>query len=257
MTILDEIVANKRVEIAARKQELPLAKLRAAAALGPRPAFASALRSVPMGLIAEVKRRSPSAGAIRDPFDPPAIARAYQAGGAQAISVLVDEKYFGGGADDVGAVRSSVRLPILYKEFVVDEWQAWHARSLGASAILLIAAVLDDRALRSLMSAVHDADLESLVEVHDVAELKRAADAGAALIGVNNRDLRDFSVRLETSYRCVAEAPKGCTFVSESGIRSADDVRKLKDAGVHAVLVGEHLLKQKDLARAVKELMGS
>ncbi len=256
MSILEEIVANKRTEIAGLKTSCPRRALEMAAAeRAPAPGFAAALRSAPIGLIAEVKRRSPSAGAIREPFDPPAIARSYASGGAQALSVLIDGKYFGGGEADFRAVRLAVALPMLYKEFVVDDWQIWHAASLGASAVLLIAAALDDRALASLMTSCAAARVEPLLEVHNEAEMKRAAASGAKLVGVNNRDLATFTVSLDTSIRLKALAPESCTLVSESGVRSADDVVRLRRAGFHAVLVGERLLRQNDLDAAVRALM--
>jgi indole-3-glycerol phosphate synthase len=256
MTILASILTDKRAEIARRKAGTPEAALRAAAAERPRPpGFAAALRSRPVGLIAEVKRRSPSAGAIREPFDPPAIARAYEAAGAQAVSVLMDAKYFGGGEADFRAVRAAVGLPMLYKEFVVDPWQIAHASALGASAVLLIAGALGDAELRSFSGAVRAAGLEPLVEVHDEAELERALACGAGLVGINNRDLRTFVTSVETTVRLAGRVPAGVTLVSESGIRGPDDVARLRAAGVHAILVGEHLLRQADVGAAVRGLM--
>ena len=255
MNILAEIIAHKRLEVAAWKQVRPLETLRAAPAVPPPP-FAAALRAAPIGLIAEAKRRSPSAGAIREPFEPAAIAAAYARAGAQAMSVLMDRKYFAGGEDAFCVVRAAVPLPLLYKEFVVDPWQVWHARALGASAVLLIAAALDDRELSALLAECRAAGLEVLLEVHDEVEMRRAAASGAECIGVNNRDLRTFTVDLGTTERLKTLAPARCTLVSESGIRSAADVLRLKAAGVQAVLVGEQLLRQPDLERAVRELMG-
>ncbi len=208
-----------------------------------------------MGLIAEVKRRSPSAGTIRDPFDPVAIARAYEAAGAQALSVLMDAKYFGGGEADFRSVREAVALPMLYKEFVVDPWQIAHAAALGASAVLLIAGAVETAQLRDLSAATRAAGLEPLVEVHDGTDLDLALAAGADLVGINNRDLRTFATTIETTLRLAARVPAGVTRVSESGIRGADDVARLRAAGVHAILVGEHLLRQADLGAAVRELM--
>ncbi len=254
--ILARIIADKRAEVAGRKGLLPLDRLRAAAQATAGPAdFIAALRSRPISLIAEVKRRSPSAGPLREPFDPAAIARAYAEAGAAALSVLLDEKYFGGGEAPFRTVRAAVPLPLLYKEFVVDEWQIWHARSLGAAAVLLIAAVLPDAELQPLLAVCHAAGLAALLEVHDEPELHRAAACGARLIGINNRDLRTFTASLDTTFRLRALAPVRCTLVSESGIRTADDVRRLRAAGVHAVLVGESLLRQPDLQEAVRNLM--
>ena len=256
MNILEEIVANKRIEVAAFRKERSMDALQSAAQRRNRaPDLIQALRSAPIGLIAEVKRRSPSAGAIREPFDPPSIASAYEKAGAQAVSVLMDRKFFGGGEENFRAVRAAIGLPLLYKEFVIDEWQIWHAASLGASAALLIAAVLDDAQLRDLASLCREAGVEALVEVHDDQEMMRVAALPVRCIGVNNRDLKTFRTSLETTLRLKPLAPKECTLISESGIRSAADVARLKEAGVHAVLVGECLLRQSELGQAVNELM--
>ncbi len=257
MNLLDEINANKRVELVDRKAAKPLATLCGQALRTPPPPdFVASLRSVPIGLIAEVKRRSPSAGPIREPFDPSAIAKAYEQGGAQAISTLMDEKYFGGGESDFRTVRAAVKIPLLYKEFVVDPWQLWHARSIGASAALLIVACLDQGELLSLMAVCREAGLAALVEVHDEEETHRAVDAGAEIIGVNNRNLKTFKVSLETTHRLSALVPPGTLLVGESGIYTAEDVVRLKQAGAQAVLVGESLLRQGDVVAAVRALMG-
>jgi indole-3-glycerol phosphate synthase len=257
MNMLDEIVAHKRTEVAAAKQKTSVDALRQRAEALPRPPdFLSALRSGRMGLIAEVKRRSPSAGVIREPFDPTAIVRAYAGAGAQAISVLMDRKYFGGGEADFQAVRGAVLLPLLYKEFVLDEWQIWHAAALGASAALLIVATLSRSELEHLLRVCFEARVAVLTEVHDEAEMEVAVGCGATCIGINNRDLKSFAVDLETTFRLMNLAPPSSLLVSESGIRSVEDVVRLKEAGVQAVLVGEHLLRQRDPGQAVQELMG-
>ena len=256
MNILDDILADKRMEIEQRKALQPTAKLRILAWASPfAPDFTVALRAAPLALIAEVKRRSPSAGEIRTPFDPAVIARDYAAAGAQALSCLMDEKYFGGGAEQFRAVRAAVQLPLLYKEFVVDEWQIWHARVLGASAVLLIAAALDDADLQHLLGLCRQAGLEPLLEVHNAAEMRRAAASGAQLIGINNRDLTTFQTTLETTFHLKQLAPPGTLLVSESGIHTADDIRRLRAAGIGAALVGESLLRQPDLQEAVRRLM--
>lgn len=256
MNVLEEIIAHKRGEIARAKATTPLDALRReAGARAKAPDFRAALAARPMGLIAEVKRRSPSAGNIREPFDPVAIAKAYAAGGAQALSVLMDEKYFGGGAADFRSVRAAVELPLLYKEFVVDRWQVWHAASSGASAVLLIVAALDRRELVSLMTDIREAGLQPLVEVHDESEAAIAVDAGADMIGINNRNLKTFVTSLDTTARVMKTLPSSVFIISESGIRNSDDTRQLKSLGVGAVLVGEHLLRKPDLAAAVKALM--
>ena len=256
MNILARIVENKKKELVFFKSRCPEDILRPMTQkISLRPDFLQSLRSVPMGLIAEVKRRSPSAGAIRENFDPAQIARAYEVAGAQAISVLMDQKFFGGGAEDFRIVRGAVALPLLYKEFVIDPWQVWHAASLGASAVLLIAAVLDDQSIASLAACCREAGLEPLVEVHDEKEMRRVVALGMRCIGVNNRDLRTFKVSIETTLRLKELAPKECTLIGESGIRSAEDVARLKAGGVHAILVGEHLLRQADVEQAVRKLM--
>lgn len=250
VNVLEEILARKRAEIARRRQAG-----RPVPPASPPPPLAAALRAVPIGLIAEVKRRSPSAGVIRDPWNPVAVARAYCEAGAHAVSVLVDEADFGGGEADFRAVRAAIPLPMLYKEFVVDEWQIAHAAALGASAVLLIVAALDDAALRDFQRLALERGVEALVEVHDERELDRALAAGATLIGVNNRDLRTFRTDIATTLRLAPRVPPSVTLVSESGIRSAADVRRLQAAGAHAILVGEHLLRQPDVVRAVRRLM--
>ena len=256
MSILDDIIANKKEEIGVCRANWPVDALRELAKdREAPPEFVASLAAMPMGLIAEVKRRSPSAGLIRDPFDPFAIARAYADAGAQAISVLMDRKFFGGGEDDFRTVRSAVPLPLLYKEFVVDEWQIWHAASLGASAVLLIAAVLETRAIAKLLDICREARLEALVETHDEEDMSKLAGMPIRCVGVNNRDLRTFSVALETTLRLRELAPEGALLVSESGIGTAEDVRRLRDGGVNALLVGESLLRKPDPGAAVRELM--
>lgn len=257
MNILQKIMADKRREISARRERVLLKEMeRQARDRRDPPSFLRALRAKPVGLIAEVKRRSPSAGLIRTPFHPATIARAYEAGGAQALSVLMDGPYFGGGEEDFAVVRGAVGLPLLYKEFVLDPWQVFHARALGASAILLIVAALPRRALAALHAQALDAGLTPLVEVHDRREMKVAVDLGATCIGINNRNLKTFVTTLDTTFRLSALAPRGCCLVSESGIASPEDVVQVREAGASAVLVGEHLLRQRNLRRAVRNLMG-
>jgi indole-3-glycerol phosphate synthase len=179
----------------------------------------------------------------------------YEQGGAQAVSCLMDARYFGGGPEDFHRVRGATVLPLLYKEFVIDPWQVWQAKSLGASVVLLIVAALPSRELRDLLATVKEAGLMHLVEVHSEEELRKAADSGAECIGVNNRDLRTFEVSLETSFRLAAHAPDNCTLISESGIWTAEDVAQLHKHGFQGILVGEHLLKQTDIVQAVQDLM--
>lgn len=255
MSVLLEILTNKRAEVAAHKARQPLADLVGAVEAAPRPDFIAALRSRPISLIAEIKRRSPSGGSIREPFEPAALARDYATAGAQALSVLVDEKYFGGGEAVLRAARGAVELPILYKEFVVDEWQIWHAAACGASAALLIVAALTPAELGRLLDVCDAAQVEPLVEVHDEAEADLAVASGARVIGVNNRNLKTLKTDLETTHRLRPRIPADRLLVGESGIRAADDVLRLRAAGAQAVLVGEHLLRQPDLLKAVRDLM--
>jgi len=257
--ILTKILADKRVEIDERKRQEGIDGLRERALARPTPPdFATALAAGAIGLIAEVKRRSPSAGVIRDPFIPEDIAKSYQQAGAQAISVLVDEKYFGGGEDIFRAVRSTIDLPMLYKEFVIDEWQVWHAAALGASAILLIAAALPEERLAELMEIARAARLETLFETHDADEIAIASRLNANLIGINNRDLKTFEVSLQTTLELKGLAPPEAMIVSESGIKNSDDVELLMEHGVDAILVGQQLLDHgKDPAREIANLMAA
>ena len=243
-------MAHKRREIEARK---PLQKLEQEGASPPD--FIAALQAAPIALIAEVKRQSPSAGVIREPFDPAKIARAYEAAGAQAISCLMDEKYFGGGEELWKAVRAAVAVPMLYKEFVIDSWQILHAKALGASAVLLIIAALGPVELKKFIRQIQALGMTPLVEVHTAEEMQQAIDAEALCIGINNRDLKTFETNIETTLALRELAPADCTLISESGIRTSADVKKLYEAGISAVLVGESLLRQPDLEAAVRSLM--
>jgi indole-3-glycerol phosphate synthase len=253
MSILDKIVADKRVEVAALKASNPMGSWKMPEVVPDD--FVTALRSAPMGLIAEIKRKSPSAGIIREPFDPVAIAQGYEAAGASAISCLMDRAYFGGGEDDFRAVRAAVSLPMLYKEFVVDVWQIAHAQQLGASGVLLIAAVLSDLELRSFSVEVFERGMTPLVEVHDRKEMDRALQMGATCIGINNRNLKTFETTLEVTYALAREMPDEITLISESGIRTSEDVLALQQCGVQALLVGEQLLRQPCPREAVDNLM--
>ena len=263
MTILDRILEHKRGEIEAAKARLPLEEVRRhaeEAAAGARPRFREALRRAGGGgrvaLIAEVKKASPSKGVIRADFDAAALARWYEEGGAAAVSVLTDERFFQGGLADLDRVRAAVALPVLRKEFILDPYQVYEARAHGADAILLIAAALGDAELRSLIELAESLHLDALVEVHSEGELARALEAGATLVGINNRDLRTFVTTLDVTRRLVPLIPAGATIVSESGIASHEDVRELAALGVHAMLVGEALAKERDVVGAVRRLLG-
>jgi indole-3-glycerol phosphate synthase len=258
MGVLDEIVSHKRSELAALKAGRPMGALVAACrGLAPARDFEAALRP-PAGervrLIAEVKRGSPSQGLFRADLDPVAQATIYARAGAAAVSVLTDARYFHGSLDDLVHVRAAVAVPVLRKEFIVDEYQLWEARAAGADAVLLIVAALDDATLRDLLHAAKGAGLTTLVEVHTASELDRALRLGAPVIGVNNRDLRTLATSLEPSLTLLPQIPPGPLAVSESGLATAGDVARVVAAGAHAVLVGETLLRAADVAAKVREL---
>lgn len=210
-----------------------------------------------MSLIAEFKRRSPSAGVIRDEKDPGTVAKAYEAGGARALSVLTEPEFFAGSDDDVRAAREESSLPILRKDFVVDPYQLVEARAAGADAVLLIVAALEPRGLRLLISEAETWGLDALVEVHDAADLKTALEAEASLVGINQRDLRTFQVDRGLAVRMQSEIPDDVVVVAESGISTREEVRALQDAGIDGVLVGERLMRSEDPAGAVVELLGN
>ena len=260
MTILDEIFAHKRVEVEQRRAALPLAELRTQAESSP-PAldFVAALRRKDgqrPALIAEVKCASPSRGLIARDFDPLALARVYQANGASAISVLTDERYFKGSLEYLRQIAGlRPRLPLLRKDFLLDSYQVYEARAAGADAVLLIAAYLEPQRLAELHTLANELGMAALVEVHSQDELEKAlAACKPALIGVNNRDLRDFSVNLDTTLRLRPYVPAGTCLVAESGIHSPEDVARLAAAGVDAVLVGEALVAAGDTAGMVRSL---
>jgi len=258
MGVLDEIVAHKRTELVGHKAGRPLAALVAACrGLPPARDFEAALRpgaGERIRLIAEVKRGSPSRGLFRADLDPVTQATSYAGAGAAAVSVLTDAKYFHGSLADLVAVRAAVPVPVLRKEFIVDEYQLWEARAAGADAALLIVAALDDAALGDLLSAAKGVGLAALVEVHTAAELDRALRMDAPVIGVNNRDLQTLTTSLEPSLALLPHIPPGRLAVSESGLASGADVARVATAGAHAVLVGETLLRAPDVAATVREL---
>ena len=261
MTILAEICTAKRAEVAARKAATSTADLTARAAMRSAPrGFRAALdASVAAGrhaLIAEIKKASPSKGLIRADFDPPAHARAYAEGGATCLSVLTDAPYFQGHEDYLIAARAACDLPVLRKDFTVDPWQALEARSIGADAILLIAAALDDTCMAECEAAAIELGLDVLVEVHDAAEMERAARLETRLVGVNNRNLKTFDVDFRRTYDLIAHAPAGCTFVAESGLSQRADLDELAAHGVHCFLIGEALMRHTDVAAATRAMVG-
>lgn len=260
-TILDEITRRKRGEIARDKAAMSLAAIHAEMATAPPPRdFAAALGVPGISLIAEVKRASPSKGVLRPDLDPVTLARAYEASGAASVSVLTDEHYFRGSLDDLRAVRQSIDLPVLRKDFILDPYQVYQARTAGADAVLLIVAALDDRVLQALLYLVEDVGMAALVEVHNAAELGRALDAdvapGRRIIGVNNRDLRTFEVDLATTQKLRPLVPPDAILVSESGIHGRDDVERLEGMGADAMLVGEALVRAQDVGGKIRELLG-
>jgi len=255
MTVLDDILAAKRDEVAARRAAVPPSALRARPLhAAPRRGFRNALAAHPApAVIAELKCMSPSRGRIRLEYDPVAIARSYAAAGATALSVLTDGRFFGGSLDDLAAARDACGLPCLRKDFLIDPYQVDEARAFGADCVLVIMAAVTDGQATELAAAARDAGLDVLAEVHSQAELERAATLGATLIGINNRDLATFRVALETTERLAAAAPAGALLVAESGLRSADDVRRMVRAGAHAVLVGEAFMDRPDPGAALAE----
>lgn len=259
MNKLDEICATKRDEVAARKASISLTQLEAmAGAQTPPRGFRAALdakAAAGFGLIAEVKKASPSKGLIRADFDPPAHARAYQAGGAACLSVLTDAPYFQGHEDYLIAARAACALPVLRKDFMVDPWQVLEARAIGADAILVIMAALDDVLAAEIEETALSLGMDVLVETHDAEEFDRALRLRSRLIGVNNRNLKDFTVDFARTYELVDRAPEGCTFIAESGLGSHADLLAMSEHGVRCFLVGESLMRQADVAAATRTLL--
>lgn len=259
MSILDEIFAHKRLEVAAAKKERSVSDLDAAIKDAPIPPdFSAALRGssdTAPRLIAEVKYRSPSKGILCPDFEPLGLARAYAENGAAAISTLTDKKYFGGCLDHLREIAAlNLGVPLLRKDFIFDPYQLLEARAAGASAALLIVAMLDLEQLRRLLAAAHELGLEALVEVHTQNEVEQALEAGALVIGVNNRDLHSFNVSLETSLQLRSLIPAEVVMVAESGIHTSEDVARLAAAGVDAMLIGESLVTAPDVGAKVREM---
>jgi len=256
---LTEICDSKREEVIARKSAITISELetRASQQSAPR-GFKAALDAKAangFGLIAEIKKASPSKGMIREDFDPPAHAAAYEAGGAACLSVLTDAPYFQGHEDFLVAARAACNLPILRKDFMIDPWQCLESRSIGADAILIIVSALDDTQMAEIEAAALELDMDVLVETHDEAEMERACALKSRLIGVNNRNLNTFKVDFENSYRLLEKAPKGCSFIAESGLGSHNDLTAMAEHGVKRFLVGESLMRQPDVKKATQKLL--
>jgi indole-3-glycerol phosphate synthase len=256
--ILRRILAHKREELAARRYEVPLVQARANASGAPDPRdFPTALRGEEVAIIAEIKRASPSEGAIREgQFDPAAIARQYEDAGAAALSVLTDEEFFAGRLEYMTAAREACSLPVLRKDFIIDDYQLYEARAAGADAVLLIVAALRPAQLRDLLALTRSLGMSALVESHDEAELEIALESGAEVLGVNNRDLHTFEVDLGATERLAEMIPDDRILVAESGVHTREDIEHLAAAGADAVLVGTALMRAEDPGEALRELTG-
>ncbi len=254
--MLDEIVADKKQAVERHKSALPLSTLKERIARRGEPHdLARALEGKHTRLIAEVKKASPSRGVLCPDFQPVEIARQYTEGGAAAISVLTEEDHFQGSLDHLAAIRDEVSLTILRKDFIFDPYQVYESRAYGADALLLIAAILEQERLEELLSLSHELGLKCLVESHSREEVERAVSSGAKIIGINNRDLADFTIDLETTHRLLPLVPPGRVIVSESGITAREDVDRLRGWGVNAILVGEALVTADDIIAKTREMI--
>jgi indole-3-glycerol phosphate synthase len=257
-TVLDRILQARRASVDHRKRVLPEAALKyGAKAAPPVRDFVAALSRDTLNVLAELKPASPSRGVLRDPFDSPGLARALEAAGAAALSVLTEEDFFHGSLKNLRDARKSVALPVLRKDFIFDPWQVWEARANDSDSFLLIVATLGDGSLRDLIALGRQLGMEPLVEVHTGAELERALTAEALIIGINNRDLKNLAVNIETSFELIDFIPDDCIAVSESGLRTNDDLLRLREAGFDAFLIGEHLMTAPDPAAALALLLGT
>lgn len=258
MSILDQIIQHKKKEVAAAKKQTPLSELKKSVLGTPRRtrSLLKALKNKrPLAVIAEIKKKSPSRGILRRDFNALSIARAYEKGGASALSVLTDKNFFGGSAQILKKVRAVTKLPILRKEFIIDEYQIWEARALGADAILLIASILTTAELKRFYELAESLDLDVLFEAHSLPELKKVLPLKPKIVGVNNRDLRTFEVSLQTTVALAPFVRKKAVLVTESGIFSHQHLLKLRKSGVSAALVGEALMREADIPKALKKLI--
>jgi len=257
-TILDRIVEKRRERLVLDERRMPLPVLKMAVRKADPPRdFAAALSREGVNVIAELKKASPSRGVLREDFRPVPLAQGFEQGGAAALSVLTEEEHFQGSLEYLRKVHAKVALPVLRKDFIFDAWQVWEARAADADSFLLIVAVLSDAALRELIALGRELGMEPLVEVHTAQELQRALAAGASIVGVNNRDLRTFEVRVETSLELIEAIPEECVAVSESGLRAHADLTRLRAAGFDAFLIGEYLMQAEDPAAALSQILGT
>lgn len=257
--ILDTIIENKIIEVEKSKKSLPLDAIlgRIENAEPPRDFYEAINPEGSLRIIAEIKHASPSKGVFRDDFDPVKFARSYRDGGASALSVLTDEKFFKGSLSYLRDVRHAVDIPLLRKDFIVDPYQVFESRLYGADAILLIVAALGQDLLKELLGLAHSIDLNAIVEVHDESELDRALDAGSRIVGINNRDLRTFEVDIGVSARLSKRIPEGIIAIAESGIGSSGDIRRLRAEGVHVFLIGETFMRAPDPGAELQKLIAS
>ncbi len=254
---LDKIIATKKEEVSQIRRIKPLGELKDVIRDLPRPEnFAAALTAQPTAIIAEIKRRSPSKGILRDDFDHIKIASVYQESGAAAISVLTDKKYFGGDKTFLSDIKKSCHLPLLRKDFIVDSYQIYEARVMESDALLLITGILKEDELKEFIGLTESLGLFPLVEVHSWAELDKALSAGAVMVGINNRDLKTFNTDLSVSLNLAPHIPPDKMLISESGIHTRDDIELLQNAGFHAFLIGETLMRADDVGKKMKELLG-
>jgi indole-3-glycerol phosphate synthase len=256
-TVLDRILEARRAEVDHRKRVLPEPALKyGAKAAAPLRNFSAALSCDGLNVLAELKPASPSRGVLRDPFDPVALAQGLELAGASALSVLTEPEFFRGSLKNLRDARKAIKLPVLRKDFIFDPWQVWETRANDADSFLLIVATLEDGLFRNLLALGREIGMEPLVEVHTGEELDRALAANARIIGVNNRDLKTLTVRVETSFELIDRIPEDCIAVSESGLRTHDDLKKLRAAGFDAFLIGEHLMLSPDPSAALATLLG-
>jgi indole-3-glycerol phosphate synthase len=257
-SVLDRILEARRAEVDHRKRVLPETALKyGVKAATPLRDFSAALCREGLNILAELKPASPSRGVLRDPFEPVGLAQSFEFVGACALSVLTEAEFFRGSLKNLRDARKSIQLPVLRKDFIFDPWQVWETRANDADSFLLIVATLEDGLLRDLLALGRELGMKPLVEVHSAEELDRALAAGARILGVNNRDLKTLTTRIETSFELIEHIPDDCIAVSESGLRTHDDLTKLRAAGFDAFLIGTHLMLSPDPAAALSALLGA